>query len=255
MMHGSAASYTSGRQIVRVLSERWLTNQGYCPSCSGGLTAHPNNHPAADFYCSACRLDFELKSKDGSFGRKVVDGAYSSMMRRITSNSAASLFLLTYKRPSYVVEGLQVVPSHFLHGGIIEPKKTLSETARRAGWQGCNILLNHLPSSARIDVIQNGQAVPRSVVSATWASTAFLRRISVSDRGWLAETMRCIERLKTSSFSLEALYRFEGELSRRFPKNNNIRAKLRQQLQRLRDQGQIHFLGNGLYQVLAHGAI
>jgi len=67
--------------------------------------------------------------------------------------------------------------------------------------------------------------------------------------------MRCIERLKTSSFSLEALYRFEGELSRRFPKNNNIRAKLRQQLQRLRDQGQIHFLGNGLYQVLAHGAI
>ena len=32
------------------------------------------------------------------------------------------------------------------------------------------------------------------------------------------------------------------------PNNNNIRAKIRQQLQQLRDRGIISFLGNGRYQ-------
>jgi len=246
MMHQSAALYSSSLQIVRVLSERWLANQGYCPSCSRSLIAHPNNHPAADFFCSACRLDL---SKDGPFGRKVVDGAYSAMMLRIASDSAPSLFLLSYKKPSYIVTGLQVIPSHFLHKGIIEPKKALSETARRAGWQGCNILLNALPSSAKIDIVVRGELVPRLQVQTAWANNAFLRHTSVSERGWLSETMRCIEALRSASFSLEDVYRFEGELSKRYPKNNNIRAKLRQQLQKLRDMGHVRFLGNGVYEV------
>ena len=250
MMHSSAASYSSGLQIIRVLSERWVGNHGYCPSCSGNLAAHPNNHPGADFQCPSCRLDFELKSKDGLFGRKVVDGAYSTMMQRITSNIAPSLFLLSYRRPAYTVVGLQIVPSHFMHGGIIEPKNPLSATARRAGWQVCNILLNQLPNSARIDIVLAGRVIPKSQVRARWVYTSFLRQTSVSERSWLAETMRCIEALKASAFSINELYAFEHDLSRRYPKNNNIRAKLRQQLQKLRDAGLVRFLGKGLYEVV-----
>jgi type II restriction enzyme len=255
MMHGSAASYSSGLQIVRVLSERWLANEGYCPSCSGRLEPHPNNHPAADFYCFACRLDFELKSNGRSFGGKVVDGAYSAMMRRLASDNAPSLFLLSYRRPSYTVAGLQVIPSHFLHRRVIEPRKPLGAGARRAGWQGCNILLNQLPSSARIDVILDGKFIPRASVRKVWANTAFLRQTSVTERGWLMETMRCIETLQARTFTLQALYKFEPDLSVLYPGNNNIKAKLRQQLQRLREAGDIRFLGGGRYQVLSHSSI
>lgn len=48
-------------------------------------------------------------------------------------------------------------------------------------------------------------------------------------------------------FQLEDIYKFESFLSYKYPKNNNIKAKIRQQLQFLRDKGYIKFLGNGFY--------
>ncbi|TMH35011.1 MAG: hypothetical protein E6H66_08620 [Betaproteobacteria bacterium] len=44
---------------------------------------------------------------------------------------------------------------------------------------------------------------------------------------------------------------YEPLLATLFPGNNNIRPKLRQQLQQLRDLGQISFLGKGRYARLA----
>ncbi|MGN1347846.1 MAG: hypothetical protein ACI4VI_02775 [Acutalibacteraceae bacterium] len=44
------------------------------------------------------------------------------------------------------------------------------------------------------------------------------------------------------------MYSFESELKIKHPKNNNIKPKIRQQLQFLRDRGFIEFLGNGKYE-------
>ncbi|MCB9805227.1 hypothetical protein H6769_06535 [Candidatus Peribacteria bacterium] len=41
---------------------------------------------------------------------------------------------------------------------MIEKRKPLSSTARRAGWTGCNILLNLIPESGKIYYIQNGES-------------------------------------------------------------------------------------------------
>ena len=54
-----------------------------------------------------------------------------------------------------------------------------------------------------------------------------------------------IDRLITCT--LEELYEYENELHIRHPQNNNIKPKIRQQLQFLRDKGFIEFLGNGKY--------
>jgi hypothetical protein len=55
----------------------------------------------------------------------------------------------------------------------------------------------------------------------------------------------------TSEFSLQEFYAFsEDELSAAYPNNNHIRAKIRQVLQQLRDQGEIRFKndkGNYIY--------
>jgi hypothetical protein len=49
----------------------------------------------------------------------------------------------------------------------------------------------------------------------------------------------------TSEFSLQEFYAFsEDELSATYPNNNHVRAKIRQILQRLRDQGEIRFKNN-----------
>ena len=43
------------------------------------------------------------------------------------------------------------------------------------------------------------------------------------------------------------MYEFENRLSIQFPQNNHIKDKIRQQLQILRDQNMIEFIGRGLY--------
>ncbi len=59
--------------------------------------------------------------------------------------------------------------------------------------------------------------------------------------------MHCIERLDKSEFSLKDIYAFEQELKNRYPKNNFVKDKIRQQLQKLRDKDYIEFKGNGKY--------
>ena len=67
-------------------------------------------------------------------------------------------------------------------------------------------------------------------------------------RGWTGDILNCVNKIWTTIFTLEDMYAFEEELQNKYPKNHNIRPKIRQQLQVLRDQGVIKFLENGRYQ-------
>jgi type II restriction enzyme len=49
---------------------------------------------------------------------------------------------------------------------------------------------------------------------------------------------------------LNEVYRFEPDLHEMYPNNQNIRAKIRQQIQFLRDLGLIEFLTNAKYKKL-----
>jgi len=62
-------------------------------------------------------------------------------------------------------------------------------------------------------------------------------------KGWKLSMFKIISKLN-QEFKLEEVYKFEEELRRDYPKNKNIRAKIRQQLQFLRDLGLIEFLSN-----------
>jgi type II restriction enzyme len=58
---------------------------------------------------------------------------------------------------------------------------------------------------------------------------------------WTAEVLRCVRKLP-KKFQLSDVYKFEGELLHRFPRNQHVREKIRQQLQVLRDRGLITFV-------------
>lgn len=68
----------------------------------------------------------------------------------------------------------------------------------------------------------------------------------MESRGWLMDILNCIERLD-ATFTLKNMYEFVKELSIKHPNNNNIEAKIRQQLQFLRDKGFIDFTSRGNY--------
>lgn len=77
--------YNSPSQKARVITENWVKQNAYCPRCGNQrLDQLENNKPVSDFICSNCGNIFEAKAKQGDFGRKIVDGAYSTMIRRMT---------------------------------------------------------------------------------------------------------------------------------------------------------------------------
>src|SRR5581483_1560856 len=88
------ATFQSPSQSARVLTEGWVAQQAFCTNCGNNkLSKFANNRPLADFFCSACNEQFELKSKKGAFGAKVLDGAYARKIERLNSNKKAILNL------------------------------------------------------------------------------------------------------------------------------------------------------------------
>lgn len=73
---------------------------------------------------------------------------------------------------------------------------------------------------------------------------------NLSARGWLMDVLTCVNKMPSDVFSLAYIYRFVPLLSSKHPQNNNVEAKIRQQLQFLRDKGYIEFLGKGVYRKL-----
>jgi type II restriction enzyme len=244
-----ASAYTSQSQRARVLTEHWLGNQGYCPNCGNQpLRKLPNNKPAADFECMECSEVFELKSGSKAIGGRIVDGAYATMLARIRNGEAPNLLLSRYDANRLAVIDAFVVPRHFLTESVIEKRRPLSPNARRAGWVGCNILVQHLPVNGRIPIVKDGAACLRDIVRLAWRQCLFLQRErSVTARGWLIDVMACIDDIGRDEFSLSDVYAFGQRLERLYPDNANIRPKIRQQLQRLRDAGYLTFLGDGRY--------
>lgn len=245
-----ADSYISNSQKARVLSEGWVLNEIYCPSCGGIIHNYMNNKPVADFYCKSCSEDFELKSKKGRIGKKVSGGAYSQMIKRINSPQKPNFFFMGYLVDTLSVNDFFIVPKHFFISEIIEERKALSESARRAGWVGSNILFSKIPKAGQIFYVENGKELNRKDVLEKWQKTLFLKQIKKNEaKGWIIDIMNCIDNLNEKIFSLQDIYAFEGDLSLLHPKNRNIRPKIRQQLQLLRDKGYLFFLGDGLYRL------
>jgi len=245
-----ATQYKNQSQAIRVMTENWVKNEIFCPNCGNLVNDFKNNSPVADFYCENCREEYELKSKKDEMGKKIVDGAYGKMIERLNSTNNPSFFFLNYDLQDYRVQNFVVIPKHFFIPEIIEKRKPLSENARRAGWIGCNILLQSIPQSGKIFYIKNGTPENKGDVLKNWQKTLFLRESSnVALRGWILDVMNCIDKLNKKDFTLDEIYDFENILSEKHPENKHIKDKIRQQLQFLRDKGYLKFLDRGKYKL------
>ena len=83
-----------------------------------------------------------------------------------------------------------------------------------------------------------------------WSQTKFVNSAQdLTAKGWLLDVMMCVDRLDKTEFTLNEVYQFAGQLEGKYRANNNIKAKIRQQLQFLRDKGYIDFQGRGSYRI------
>ena len=105
-----ANNYSSVSQQIRILTERWVGESVFCPNCGNALNRFENNAPVADFYCKRCAEEYELKSKNGEMGKKIVDGAYSTMIERLKSDNNPNFFFLTYDKSTFGVRNFLTIP-------------------------------------------------------------------------------------------------------------------------------------------------
>ncbi len=240
--------YNSSSQKARVITENWVKQNAYCPRCGNQrLDQLENNKPVSDFICSNCGNIFESKAKQGDLGRKIVDGAYSTMIRRINEKNNPDFLFMNYSIEKRQVNDFLLVPKHFFVDNIIEKRKPLSDNARRAGWTGCNILIEQIPDNGRIYLVKNKEVSDFNSVCSKYKQTEFVVDLSLKSRGWIMDVMSCINNIHTETFTIEDMYKFELKLKILHPDNYNIRPKIRQQMQILRDRKIIEFLGKGVY--------
>ena len=245
------AGYKSKPQQIRVITENWVENNLFCPQCGNlKINSYENNRKVADFFCERCGWEYELKSKNGEAKDKIVDGQYDTMIERLNSLTNPSLFFLNYDK-DYVVNDFLAIPKYFFVPEIIEKRKPLSLTARRAGWTGCNILFSKIPSVGVISIIKNKRLESVEKINQQWQKTQFLNEAKTIDsRGWTLDIFTIITNLNKIEFTLDDVYQFEFELSKKHPENNHITDKIRQQLQVLRDKNVLEFVGRGKYKIL-----
>lgn len=244
-----AAAYKAGPQIARVLSEHWCSRELYCPACdSSRISPSRVNTSGFDFTCPKCEQAFQLKSSRVWNPRRIPDAAYDAMIRSIRSDRAPHLLLLQYTSEWYI-RNVLLIPRMFFTESVIEKRKPLSPTARRAGWVGCNILLNGIPEDGKIAIVSSGTPEPRQQVRREFERVRGLAELPPSLRGWTVDVLNAVRRLGKSQFSLQELYQLESELQVAHPQNRNVRPKIRQQLQVLRDLRLLEFSDRGAYRL------
>jgi type II restriction enzyme len=242
----AAEGYKSASQRTRVITETWMRSNMYCPACmSNSLTPTKGGTEAVDFLCGRCESAYQLKAKSGSIGRRIVDAAYDAMMRAVLENRLPHFLFLTYN--NLTVSDLLLIPNFCLPPSAIEARKPLRPTARRAGWVGCNIVLDLVPPEGRIQVVRSGGIVPKSSVRKNFRTVQPLADMSVKKRGWTLDTLTVLRSLNKREFSLDDAYSFDKVLSQRHPDNKHVKPKIRQQLQILRDLGYLQFVTRGRY--------
>ncbi len=97
-----------------------------------------------------------------------------------------------------------------------------------------------------IPIVVDGEAIDINTICQSVQRTIALRDENIEKRGWIFDVLNCVNMLP-EIFSTDDIYIYEKHLQNLHPNNHNIKPKIRQQLQFLRDAGLIEFLDRGHY--------
>jgi hypothetical protein len=160
-----AAEFFSQSQVARVALETWASFNLYCVNCeSDALDQLRDNTPVADFQCFVCDKTYQLKGKNGRFGEILAGAAYEPTITAVREGRMPEYILVEYDSRFRTVVFVDAVPGKSITEDRVIPRKPLSETARRAGWVGCNIRIDGLASVRQVAPA----GVDRTLVRTEW---------------------------------------------------------------------------------------
>jgi type II restriction enzyme len=172
------------------------------------------------------------------------------MRDAIVYGQTPNLFLLHYQPPQLTVKNVLLIPHFAFSLSFLEKRKPLAPTARRAGWVGCNFLLDRIPQDAKISLVDSGKVILPAEVRKAYQKLSPLKKLTIEKRGWTLDVLNIVRSLNKKEFSLQDVYTHTHALAKLHPKNHNVQPKIRQQLQELRDLGFLTFDSPGHYILL-----
>jgi len=171
------------------------------------------------------------------------------MISAIRSDNVPNLVVMQYTN-FWMVWNVLLVPNFFFTETAIQRRNPLNPNARRAGWIGCNILLSEIPPDGKLHLVSDGVVSNFYDIRKRYSEVRPLSQLRPDVRGWTLDVLKFLRRLNKTQFTLSEVYSFETELSKIHPSNRNVRPKIRQQLQKLRDLGFLEFVSKGYYCLL-----
>jgi len=125
-----------------------------CPRCGREKQFRPlpTNFECVDVICKFCGFLAQVKatSRASSDGppATVLGGAWRPQHQRVIAGIFHPVYVVTYAGTS--LTRIDYVPAHMLgaHPAVFKPRAKLSESAKRAGWQGFVYDFRELPAIA-----------------------------------------------------------------------------------------------------------
>jgi type II restriction enzyme len=146
-------NWKSESRIVGEACEYYIKNNIKCVRCDdNNFEKCKPNEQSKDLICISCNQKYQIKAKcatqkqvnniknKNSFN--TIGGEYSTTLKNI--NDQIDYLIILYEKQSYKIINIFYIKNENINSNCIMPRKPLSITAKRAGWQGCNILFDNI---------------------------------------------------------------------------------------------------------------
>ena len=141
----------TAKQALGGKGETAVCNRVACPRCGRAkqFRALPPNFECVDVICKFCGFLAQVKATNNTSGERptrVLGGAWGPQHERVIAGIFHAVYVVSYDGNR--LARIDYVPAHMLsaHPSVFKPRAKLSESARRAGWQGFVYDLTELPS-------------------------------------------------------------------------------------------------------------
>jgi hypothetical protein len=146
--------YKSKSKINGELSEDFIYEHFRCLDCGSRISKERPGTKCLDHICVGCGKKYQTKGetkspnalknciRKGQF--KTNGSAYKTRLNSVR-NRVCDFICVFYQKKDGVANsltGILHIPAHKITEDHVIPCKPLSSSARRAGWQGCNILMS-----------------------------------------------------------------------------------------------------------------
>jgi type II restriction enzyme len=146
-------NWKSESRIVGEASEEYVKNNIKCIRCNNiNFEKCKTNEKSKDLICIECNQKYQIKAKSATKKQinniinnktfKTIGGEYSTTLNNINQN--IDYLIIFYEKNTYKIQNILYVKNEYIDQHCIVPRNPLSINAKRAGWQGCNIIFNNI---------------------------------------------------------------------------------------------------------------